>query len=218
MGNPLPAASVPTLGELGIPDEVKEMVDRKTGRVIFFSGDTATGKTTSITAAANYINLNNQKRIITLEDPIESVYQNNESLFVQKELNRDYSDLSIQLEKTLLRDSPDVIILSEIQHPKVLWLALKAAQWDTLVLASVRQRSAMECLERIIQTQFHRDGMESISSMMESVPTLIVQHTAHPNKDNTGRTISYETLTPTKDMIHNFTQSNDLHLPNEKLM
>lgn len=218
MGNPLPSTSVPTLGELGIPNEVKELVDRETGGVVFFSGATATGKTTSITATANYLNFNQRKRIITLEDPIEYIYQNDKSWFTQRELGRDYADLSQQLEKTILRNAPDVIILSGIHHPKVLWLALKAAQWDTLVLASVWQGSAMECLESIVQTQFSPDGMETIDSMVASVPTLIVQHTAHPNEGNTGRTISYEALTPTKDMVHNLIQPNNFHLPDEKPM
>lgn len=194
MGNPLPSTSVPTLEELGLPEEVREFVDRQEGGVIFFSGLTATGKTTSVTATANYINENQHKKIVTLEDPIEFIYQNDKSFFLQREFLTHYSDLSKQLEKTMLRDSPDVIILNEVRYPKELWLALKAAQWDTLVLVSLLQESAASCLERIIDMEFDTDGLESVGSMMESVPTLIVQHI--PRKGETGRTISYETLTP----------------------
>ncbi|MFH1218669.1 MAG: PilT/PilU family type 4a pilus ATPase, partial [Candidatus Peregrinibacteria bacterium] len=140
--------TVPTLDELNLPTQLKKATTFKSGLVIV-TGPTGSGKTTTLASMLNEINRNQKKHIITIEDPIEYVHKNNQSIIQQREVGVHTHSFQRAL-KSVLRESPDVIMLGEMRDVETMQQAITAAETGHLVLATLHTRGCANSINRII--------------------------------------------------------------------
>ncbi len=141
-------SKVPTIEELGLPDCFKAMAGEKNG-IIFFTGATGTGKTTSLAAILDEINRTEQLHVITLEDPIEFVHPHKKATFNQRELGKDIDAFASGL-RAALRQAPHVILVGEIRDRETVDVALNAAETGHLVFSTLHTTSAGQTINRIL--------------------------------------------------------------------
>lgn len=139
---------IPTVEELRLPEIVKEIAKERTG-LIFVTGPTDSGKSTTLAAILNIINETRTCHIITLEDPVEFVHQHKKSTLNQRELGTDFSNYPEALRATL-RQAPHVILVGEIRDRETLEIAMQAAETGHLVLATLHTTDAGQTIGRII--------------------------------------------------------------------
>ena len=140
--------SIPPLDALGVPPIVKEIC-RKPKGLVLVTGPTGSGKTTTLAALLNYINLTRSEHIITIEDPIEFIYRNEKSLIHQRELNEDTRSFGNAL-RAALREDPDVILVGEMRDLETIQLAITAAETGHLVFATLHTSSASQTVDRMV--------------------------------------------------------------------
>lgn len=151
-------ANVPTFEELGLPGELlTEWITRPAG-IVIVSGRTGSGKSTTLAACLEWINLHQHRHIITIEDPVEYVFTPKGSIFTQREIGVDTPGFAEGLRRAL-RQCPDVILVGEIRDKDTAETALQAAETGHLVLTTVHASSAAESVERL-QTLFAGSGTE----------------------------------------------------------
>jgi twitching motility protein PilU len=141
-------ADLPTLDDLGMPNQLKELVMLKRG-LILMVGATGAGKSTTLAAMVNYRNEKTSSHIITIEDPIEFLHPNKQSIVNQREVGLDTRSYHRAL-KSAMRGAPDVIQIGEIRDTESMRAALDMAGTGHLVLATVYSNNAPETLDRII--------------------------------------------------------------------
>ncbi len=137
---------VPGNAELGLPDVINKLALKHDGLVLV-AGATGSGKSTTLAAMIDYINTNENKRIITVEDPVELIHKNKKSIISQREVGQDTASYERAL-KSLMRQNPDVILIGEIRDRETADSALQAAQTGHLVLSTVHASSASETIDR----------------------------------------------------------------------
>ena len=139
---------MPTLDELGMPAQLKEMVMLKRGLVLMV-GASGNGKSTTLAAMINYRNEKTSSHIITVEDPIEFLHPNKQSIVNQREVGLDTKSYARAL-KSAMRAAPDVIQIGEIRDRESMQSAIDMAGTGHLVLATLHSNNAPETLDRII--------------------------------------------------------------------
>ncbi|HUS62350.1 MAG TPA: type IV pilus twitching motility protein PilT [Acidimicrobiales bacterium] len=138
----------PSFEALGLPAVIKRLADEQRGMVLV-TGPTGSGKTTTIAAMIDHINSTRACNIVTLEDPIEVLHTDKESLVNQRELGTDTRDYAAAM-KRVLRQDPDVIFVGEMRDPETIWAALAAAETGHLVLSTLHTTNATETVNRIV--------------------------------------------------------------------
>lgn len=182
--------NAPTLDELDLPSVFKKLLDLPNG-LILVTGPTGSGKSTTLAAMVDYINVNQASHIITIEDPIEFVHQNKKSLINQREVGRDTKDFNAAL-RSALREDPDVILLGEMRDLETIRLALTAAETGHLVLATLHTSSAPRAINRIVDV-FPAGEKNIIRNMLsESLQAVICQTLV--KKMNGGRVPAFEIM------------------------
>jgi twitching motility protein PilU len=141
-------AEMPTLDELGMPDQLKELVMLKRGLVLMV-GASGNGKSTTLAAMINHRNEKTSSHIITIEDPIEFLHPNKQSIVNQREVGLDTKSYGRAL-KSAMRAAPDVIQIGEIRDRESMQSAIDMAGTGHLVLATLHSNNAPETLDRII--------------------------------------------------------------------
>ncbi len=141
-------SELPTLDELGMPDELKELVMLRRG-LILMVGATGAGKSTTLAAMVNHRNEKTSSHILTIEDPIEFLHPNKKSIVNQREVGLDTKSYARAL-KSAVRAAPDVIQIGEIRDVESMRAALDMAGTGHLVLATVHANNSPETLDRII--------------------------------------------------------------------
>ncbi|HID97771.1 MAG TPA: PilT/PilU family type 4a pilus ATPase [Thermodesulfobacteriaceae bacterium] len=141
-------SKVPTIRELGLPDSFMKMAREKNG-IVFFTGATGTGKTTSLAAILDEINSTDELHVVTLEDPIEYVHPHKKATFNQRELGKDFDAFSSGL-RAALRQAPHVILVGEIRDRETMEIALNAAETGHLVFSTLHTVSAGHTINRIL--------------------------------------------------------------------
>jgi twitching motility protein PilT len=141
-------SEVPSLESLGLPPIFQQMVQEKNG-IIFLTGSTGSGKTTTLAAMLNEINRTQPVHVVTLEDPIEFHHPHNKAVFSQRELGKDFSDFATGL-RAALRQAPKVILLGEIRDRETMEIALSASETGHLVLSTLHTINAGQSINRII--------------------------------------------------------------------
>ena len=141
-------AEMPTLEELGMPDQLKELVMLKRGLVLMV-GAAGHGKSTTLAAMINHRNDKTSSHIITIEDPIEFLHPNKQSIVNQREVGLDTKSYGRAL-KSAMRAAPDVIQIGEIRDRESMQAAIDMAGTGHLVLATLHSNNAPETLDRII--------------------------------------------------------------------
>ena len=202
---------VPTLEELGLPDICQELSMKRRGLVVV-SGPSGSGKSTTLAAMINYLNSTENKRVITLEDPIEYIYSNHKCTITQRELGNDTLSFADAL-KHILRQDPDVILVGEMRDLETAAAVLTVAETGHLVLTTGHATSASQAVERIIDL-FPTHERHLAQTRLASLLLGILCQSLVPRVDGAGRTAAVEVMIATP-AVKNIIRDGKIHqLPN----
>jgi twitching motility protein PilT len=182
---------VPTLEELRAPAILKEFAAAPRGLVIV-TGQTGSGKSTTLAATIEAINRTRRHHILTIEEPIEFVYQPQLSMINQREVPNDVPSFIQGLEDGLRAD-PDVIMLGELRDLETMRAALTAAETGHLVLATLHTSSASSSIDRLVDV-FPAEEQNQIRTMIANSLNGIISQTLLPRIDGQGRAAAFEIL------------------------
>jgi twitching motility protein PilT len=141
-------ASVPSFEQLGLPETLKSIAETPRG-IVLVSGATGSGKSTTLACMIEHINAHQKKHIVTIEDPIEFVFEDNQSVIEQREVGLDTSSFQHAL-KHVLRQDPDIIMLGEMRDATSVMAAMSAADTGHMVLSTVHTTTASQSITRIM--------------------------------------------------------------------
>ena len=139
---------IPELKDLSLPEVLHSIVESQNG-IILVTGPTGSGKSTTIASLINQINATSAKHIVTIEDPIEYVFECKKSIVSQRQVNVDTHSFSDGI-KYALRQDPDVIFIGEIRDKETMEAALKASETGHLVLSTLHTNDAVQTINRIV--------------------------------------------------------------------
>ncbi len=192
------SSKIPNFDKLGLPDIVKEMAEKPRG-LILVTGPTGSGKTTTLAAMIDLINRTRAEHILTVEDPIEFVYEPIKSLIHQRQLGEDTKSFANAL-RAALREDPDIILVGEMRDLETISLAITAAETGHLVFGTLHTSSAAQTVDRVIdvfpaekQTQVRVQLSNSLVSVFSQ--TLIPKK--NPKPGEFGRVMAQEIMVVT---------------------
>ena len=162
---------IPTLDALELPPIFREMVKEKNG-IIFVTGATGSGKTTTLAAMLNELNLTQQIHILTLEDPIEFLHPHKRALFNQRELGKDFPDFASGL-RAALRQAPKAILVGEIRDRATMEIAMTASETGHIVFTTLHTISAGQTINRILG-MFAKDEEQQLRQRLADTVRYIV--------------------------------------------
>jgi twitching motility protein PilT len=139
--------TIPPLSELGLPADLMESWMQRRYGLILVTGPTGSGKSTTVASCLDWINHHLARHVVTLEDPIEYLFENDLSFFSQREIRQDSENFSSGL-RAALRQSPDILFLGEIRDAETAITALHAAETGHLVISTLHSSSVVETLDR----------------------------------------------------------------------
>lgn len=180
----------PTLEEIGMPEIIKDLLNQPQG-LILVTGPTGCGKSTTLAAMVNYINSTRSCHIITLEDPIEFVFNSDKSLVTQRQLGSDMKSFASGL-KHVLRQDPNVIMVGEMRDYETIAAAVTLAETGHLVLATLHTYNAVQTVDRIIDI-FPPHQQNQIKSQLSMLLTAVISQRLLP-KIGGGRVAARELL------------------------
>ncbi len=193
---------------LGVPSGFARVTDERSGLVLV-TGATGSGKSTTLASILEMINQKHRRHILTIEDPIEVVFQNKLSLIEQREVGSHTADFSSAL-RSSLRQAPDVILVGEIRDSETARMALRASQVGVLVLATLHTRSAAESINRLaslFEDNLRGGARQQIS---DCVRAILCQKLL-PRKDAPGQVACCELMWGTTAVRH-IIRDDKMHL------
>jgi twitching motility protein PilT len=185
------ASRIPSLEELCLPAVVEEFAMAPQGLVLV-TGPTGHGKSTTQAAMIDLINRKKKAHIITLEDPIEFLHTNKESLIEQREVGDDTHSFAEAL-KHVLRQAPDVILVGEMRDAESIACALSAAETGHLVIATVHTNDAVQAIDRLLDA-FPSHSQSQIRAQMSLSLLGVLAQRLLPRKGEPGRVPAVEVL------------------------
>lgn len=197
---------IPSLDDLRAPSIFKEIVKREKG-MILVTGPTGSGKSTTLAAMLNEINLSERKHIITIEDPVEFVHENKKSLFSHRNIGTDTHSYAQAL-KYSLREDPDIILVGEMRDRETISIAITAAETGHLVFATLHTNSAIQTINRIIDS-FEGGEQIQVRNMLSVSLTAVISQSLMP-KNGGGRIAVHEILI-NNPAIANLIRENKVH-------
>lgn len=187
----LVGTSVPSVEELGIPDSVIDLYNRKRGLVLV-TGPTGSGKSTTLAAIIDKVNKNRECHVITLEDPIEYLHRHDKSMVNQREIGLDSQNYASAL-RAALREDPDVILVGEMRDFETISVAITAAETGHLVLSTLHTMGAANTVDRIIDV-FPPHQQQQIRVQFANVLEAVISQQLIPKADESGRMAAFEVL------------------------
>ena len=182
--------TIPSFEELGIPKVVSELADLPRGLVLV-TGPTGSGKSTSLAALINKINLERHCHILTVEDPIEYLHRHNSSLINQREVYADTKTFASAL-KYALREDPDVVLVGEMRDLETMEATLNISETGHLAFATLHTNSCAESINRIIDV-FPTSQQEQVRVTVSFVLQAVVSQQLIP-KIGGGRVLALEIM------------------------
>ncbi len=179
-----------TFEDIGLPSVIKALCRRPRG-LFLVTGPTGSGKTTTLATMLDYINLNFDRHIITIEDPIEYYHPHKKSVFSQREVGADVPSFAEALRRALRQD-PDVILVGEMRDLETMESAIRAAETGHLVFATLHTTGAQGTINRIIDA-FPVAQQEQIRVQLSVTLIAVLSQSLLP-KITTGRVAAYEFL------------------------
>lgn len=176
---------------LGLPEAVQNFVQLKRG-LILVTGETGSGKSTTLASLINRINCTQQKHIITIEDPVEFVHPHKMSLVNQREIGIDTMSFSNAL-RASLREDPDIILIGELRDLETIETAMTAAETGHLVFGTLHTNSAPSTIDRVIDV-FPAEQQAQIRVQLANVLEGIVCQQLIPLREGTGRIAAFEVM------------------------
>ena len=183
-----------TIDELRLPPVTKRLCLLPRG-LLLVTGPTGSGKSTSLAAMIDHININKKLHIMTIEDPIEYVHTDKTSIINQRELGSDTKTFADAL-KHVLRQNPDVILVGEMRDLETIQLAITAAETGHLVMSTLHTNDAAQTIDRIVDV-FAPDQQAQIRTQLSVTIQGVISQTLLPTRDNAGRVAAFEVMVAT---------------------
>ncbi|ADE40769.1 type IV pilus twitching motility protein PilT [Candidatus Puniceispirillum marinum] len=181
---------VPHIDQLGLPPAVHDVLTKKSGLVLV-TGQTGSGKSTSLAAMVDKINRERNENIITIEDPVEFVHHSKKSIITQREVGRDTVSFGTAI-KGALRQDPDIILMGELRDYETVSMAMTAAETGHLVFGTLHTNGAPETINRIIDIFPAEEQSQARSQLSQSLRLVVTQQLV--KRKGGGRIGAYEVM------------------------
>lgn len=183
---------IPKVEDIGFPNDIwQDIIDRKHGLVLV-TGITGAGKSTTIASLIDRIGEKRACRIITLEDPIEYIYQQKYSIISQRQVGKDVHSFVDGL-RSMMREDPDIIFVGEMRDAETISMTLMAAETGHLVFSTLHTRDATGTITRILD-YFPEGRQAEVSNQLSLGLRSVISQKLIPKKDATGRIVAMEIL------------------------
>jgi twitching motility protein PilT len=202
---------VPALTKLNLPEVIARLTYLPRGLVLV-TGDTGSGKSTTLAAMIEAMNQRYKKHIITLEDPVEYVFESKECIIEQRELGQDMPTFSSGL-KHALRQDPDIILVGEMRDLETTSLAISAAETGHLVLSTLHTVNASQTVDRIID-MYPGGQQNQIRSMLSNTLQAVLSQTLFARIDRPGMVPAVEVLLATPAVRNLIREARTFEIPN----
>ncbi|MAE72635.1 MAG: type IV pili twitching motility protein PilT [Bdellovibrionaceae bacterium] len=199
-----------SMEELGLPKQLYQLIDVPRG-LILVTGPTGSGKSTTLAAMIHTINQTKKEHIMTIEDPIEFVHENQMSLVNQREVNSHTKSFAKAL-KAALREDPDIILVGEMRDLETISLAMTAAETGHLVFGTLHTNSAAKTVDRIIDV-FPDTQQAQVRVMLAESLRGVVAQTLFPRHDKPGRVAGIEVLMNTSAISNLIREGKTYQIP-----
>ena len=194
-----PAAAIRALGldiprpeQVGFPNTVWQDIVRKKHGLVLFTGITGAGKSTTIASLIERINENRACRVITLEDPIEYLFSQKNSMISQREVGRDVETFSDGL-RSMMREDPDIIFVGEMRDAETVSMTLTAAETGHLVFSTLHTRDVVGSITRILDF-FPSGRQDEVRNQLSLGLSHVISQKLIPRKNGKGRVVAMEIL------------------------
>ena len=177
--------------EVGFPPIIEKLITKRNG-LILVTGPTGSGKSTSLAAMINYLNVNYAMNIITIEDPIEYIHTNKQAIISQREVGAHTSSFASAL-RAALREDPDAILVGELRDIETITLALTAAETGHMVFATLHTNGASQTINRIIDV-FPGDQRGQVRQQLSTTLRVAVTQRLIKRMDGAGRVPAFEVM------------------------
>jgi twitching motility protein PilT len=192
---------------LNLPPIVEQLCDKPRG-LILVTGPTGSGKSTTLAAMIDKINIDRREHILTIEDPIEFLHSHKNCIVNQREISSDTHSFSDAL-RVALREDPDVVLIGEMRDLETVESALRIAETGHLTLATLHTNSASTTINRIVDV-FPSNQQPQIRAQLSLVLEGILCQSLIPRASGTGRSMAMEILIPTM-AIRNLIREDKIH-------
>ena len=182
---------IATLEQLGVPEVIKEFGKMRAGLVLV-TGPTGSGKSTTLAALMDFININYSRHIVTVEEPIEFVHRNKQSIITQREVPEHAKSFPTGL-KAALREDADIVLVGEMRDLETISLALTAAETGMLVFGTLHTNNARKTVDRMIDV-FPSDQQAQVRTMLAASLRGVIAQLLMKKADGTGRVAVNEIL------------------------
>ena len=200
-------SKIPDMDQFNLPQSLYDIVDFHKGLVLV-TGPTGSGKSTTLAAIVNEINKTKTSNIITVEDPVEFIHQDNKSIVSHREVGKQTKSFAAAL-KAALREDPDVILVGEMRDLETIGLALTAAETGHLVFGTLHTSGAPSTINRIIDV-FPPEQQEQIRAQISTSLKMVITQRLLKTKDGQGRVGAFEIMKCTP-AIQNLIREAKIH-------
>ena len=199
-----------TFDEIGLPQSVRELCARPRG-LILVTGPTGSGKTTTLATMIDAVNMNYDRHIITIEDPIEYYHEHKKSIVNQREVGVDVTGFAEGLRRALRQD-PDVILLGEMRDQETISTAITAAETGHLVFATLHTTGSARTMDRIID-QFPADQQEQIRVQLSVSILAVISQVLMGRSDKPGVIAGFEVMIMTPAIENHIRKAETFKIP-----
>ncbi|MEO7167268.1 MAG: PilT/PilU family type 4a pilus ATPase [Spartobacteria bacterium] len=204
------STNVRTMDELGLPESLKLLTRFQNG-LILVTGSVGSGKSTTLASLVEQVNIERREHIITLEDPIEYVFQPKGCHITQREVHTHTKSFGAALRGSL-REDPDVIMVGEMRDLETISLAITASETGHLVMGTLHTSNASRTLDRLLDV-FPVDQQDQIRVMVSESLRGVVSQQLVPRLDGKGRALALEILTNTPAVANVIREAKTFMLP-----
>lgn len=198
---------IPDFKQLNLPNVLIDMTDVTNG-LILVTGPTGSGKSTTLAALLDRLNVNEKGHIITLEDPVEFVHNHKGCIVNQREIGADSHTFEGAL-KSLLRQDPDIVLVGELRDVETIEAALTIAETGHLVFGTLHTNSCVQTINRLVNV-FPSDQQDQIRTLLSFVLQGVIAQQLLPKSYEPGRVCAMEILIPTPG-IRNLMREDKVH-------
>lgn len=190
---------IPSIERLRVPPVLKDLVAKPRG-LLLVTGSTGSGKSTTMASLVQHLNDTQRVHVVTIEDPIEYVFQDRKSVVTQRELGTDFPNMNEALH-SCMRQDPDVIVVGEMRDYATIQTAITAAETGHLVISTLHTNDAKSALDRILD-MFPSDHKNQIRVQLASSLIGIVAQQLLVRADGNGRVLASEVLVKSPAVEH----------------